>query len=412
VTIHVVGAGLAGLSAALTLARAGRGAEIVLHEATSLAGGRCRSWHEPRLDATIDNGTHVVVGANVAVRAYLAALGVSDRLYWFDEGIDFLDVGDGARWRVTTPFDLLSVARARGGSAFGAAMTALRLAAPIGAETIAARLGAGAPLDAALWDPLARAVMNTAPERAAAQPFARVLRRTLARGPGAMRVAAMRESLGDCLIDPALDALRNAGVALRLGSRLQALTHAGGRLRSLAFDRGPVELSASDRVILAVPPWEHGRLLPEHAVACVGSPIVNFHVRLAAPVAPGRPILRGLVGGTAEWVLARGTIVSATVSAADALAEADADGVARLLWRDIARAFDIADEMPGAWRVIKERRATPLQDPGFEGRRPGVVTRLANLFIAGDWVAPGLPCTIETAIASGVLAATRLQSAA
>jgi hydroxysqualene dehydroxylase len=412
VTIHVVGAGLAGLSAALTLARAGRGAEVVLHEATPLAGGRCRSWHEPRLDATIDNGTHVVVGANVAVRGYLAALGVSERLHWFDEGIDFLDVGDGARWRVTTPFDLFAVARARGGSATGAAITALRLAAPIGAATIAMRLGAGSPLGASLWDPLARAVMNTAPERAAAAPFARVLRRTLARGPGAMRVAAVRESLGDCFIDPALDALRKSGATLRLGSRLQAVTQSGGRLRALQFDAGAIELAARDRVILAVPPWEHGRLLPDLAVASIGSPIVNFHVRLAAQIAPGRPILRGLVGGTAEWVLARGAIVSATVSAADALAETDAEHVARLLWRDIARAFDLAGEMPGTWRVIKERRATPLQDPGFEDRRPGIVTRHANLFLAGDWVEPGLPCTIETAIASGARAATRLHGAA
>jgi hydroxysqualene dehydroxylase len=225
-----------------------------------------------------------------------------------------------------------------------------------------------------------------------------------------MRVAAVRESLGDCFIDPALEALRKAGVSLRFGWRLQAIAHDGGLLKALAFDDGPIALAARDRTILAVPPWELGRLLPDLAVACIGSPIVNFHVRLSTPVAHGAPILRGLVGGTAEWVLARGAVVSATVSAAEALAELDADRVAQLMWRDVARAFEVAGEMPRTWRVVKERRATPLQDPGFERRRPGIGTRYPNLVIAGDWVEPGLPCTIETAIASGARAAASFKS--
>ena len=53
-TVHVVGAGLAGLSASVALAESG--ARVVLHEAAKQAGGRCRSYYDPALGLTIDNG--------------------------------------------------------------------------------------------------------------------------------------------------------------------------------------------------------------------------------------------------------------------------------------------------------------------------------------------------------------------
>jgi squalene-associated FAD-dependent desaturase len=402
-TVHVVGAGLAGLSAALTLSRRGEGPDVVLHEASGLAGGRCRSWRDERLGATIDNGTHVVVGANRAVGAHLAALGVADRLHWFEDGIDFLDLSDSSRWRIATPLDLLRLARRRGASPGREALTALRLAAPVGPHQIGRRLR-GAALTEALWDPLARAVMNTDPAQAAAGPFARVLRRTLAAGTRAMRVAVARTSLEECFVTPCLAALREAGARLRFDARLTGIERSGDRVAALRFAEARLPVGAADRVVLALPPWDLARLLPDHAVPFEASPIVNFHVRLERP-SSDRPLLRGLIGGTAEWVLARGDIASATVSAADALAERDGHDIAALLWRDVARALAIDTPLPPAWRVIKERRATPRQDFAFETRRPGATTGLGNLVLAGDWVEPGLPCTIETALASGARAA-------
>lgn len=405
-SIHVVGAGLAGLSAALTLARRGAGPGVVLHEASGLAGGRCRSWADGRLGATIDNGTHVVVGANHAVRAHLEALDAADGLHWFEDGIDFVDLRDAATWRLAAPVDLLRLVRRHGASPLRETLTALRLGSPLGAARVAERL-VGSALGEAVWDPLARAVMNTAPAAAAAAPFARVLRRTLAAGRRAMRVAVARTSLEACFVTPCLAALRAAGVSLRFDSRLGAIHRAGDAVTALEFAGARIPLAASDGIVLALPPWELTRLLPDHAIAVDASPIVNFHVRLPRPVADA-PLLRGLVGGTAEWVLARGEIASATVSAADALVACDGEDIAARLWHDVARALGIDLPLPPAWRVIKERRATPRQDPEFEARRPGTATKLRNLVLAGDWVEPGLPCTIETALASGARAAERV----
>jgi len=57
------------------------------------------------------------------------------------------------------------------------------------------------------------------------------------------------------------------------------------------------------------------------------------------------------------------------------------------------------------WQLIKERRATFAALPGEERKRPGAATRYANMVLAGDWTATGLPGTIEGAIRSGNRAA-------
>ena len=77
-SIHIVGAGLAGLSAAVRLAA--QGARVLLYEATSQAGGRCRSYHDLTIGMTIDNGNHLLLSGNHAALAYLDAIGARDRL--------------------------------------------------------------------------------------------------------------------------------------------------------------------------------------------------------------------------------------------------------------------------------------------------------------------------------------------
>ncbi len=72
-TIHIIGAGLAGLVGRGRLT--GRGETVVVHEATSYAGGRCRSYHDAALGMTIDNGNHLLLSGNHAALGYLRTLG-------------------------------------------------------------------------------------------------------------------------------------------------------------------------------------------------------------------------------------------------------------------------------------------------------------------------------------------------
>ena len=77
-TVHIIGAGLAGLSAAVRLAQGG--AKVSLLEASAQAGGRCRSYVDPVLEMRLDNGNHLVLSGNHDTHAYLEILGAVDRL--------------------------------------------------------------------------------------------------------------------------------------------------------------------------------------------------------------------------------------------------------------------------------------------------------------------------------------------
>jgi hypothetical protein len=411
--VHVVGAGLAGLSAALALKHARAGIEVVVHEAAPHAGGRCRSWIDRHLDAEIDNGTHAVLGANEAVRRHLAQLGTDGDIHWLPAGPHMVWPARDANWALGGPRDFVRAWRRLNGRAFREVATALRLSLPFGASTVGARLTYGGALAHAVWDPLTRAVMNTPASLADADAFARVLRMTLMRGTAAMRMGVARSSLGRCFVDPAVDRLRAQGTAFRFGERLRAISDPGTGSTVLAFGSGAVVLRPEDRLILAVPPWELEGLIPGLAPRWIASPIVNFHVRVNRPRAAA-PRMTGLVGTAAEWVLDRGDIASITASAAEDLAAMDAPDLAARLWRDVAPVLGSpGTALPGLWRIVKERRATPLQTPHFAADRRrlrdlGGAGLAAAVVLAGDWTLPDLPCTIETALRSGAAAAAQV----
>jgi hypothetical protein len=199
--------------------------------------------------------------------------------------------------------------------------------------------------------------------------------------------------------------LRHRGAEIAFGHRLRGI-ECDEIARTLDFAGRRVVLGPDDQVILAVPPGQAGALLPEIQVPEGSHAIVNGHFRLRRPVRlPDDGVLLGLIGGTAEWLFARGELVSLTVSAADALADQPAETIAARLWRDTARALDLPPEPQAPGRIVKERRATFAQTPAAAAHRPGTRTAWPNLLLAGDWTATGLPATIEGAIRSGHRAA-------
>ncbi|HEV2366133.1 MAG TPA: hydroxysqualene dehydroxylase HpnE [Caulobacteraceae bacterium] len=400
----VIGAGLAGLSAGVELAARGVAVEIL--EAAAQAGGRCRSYPDPVLGQTIDNGNHLLLSCNRAALSYLERIGARDRLTGPGEAaFPFLDRQSGARWTIRAnpgpiPWWLALPSRRVPGTGIADYLPFARLLWARRATRIDAVVHTTGPVYQRLLRPLLVAALNTEPSQASAGLAGAVLRESLARGGRFAEPLVAAGGLGPAFVDPALAFIEARGGAVRLSSRVRALEIDAGAV--VAAHIGEARRPVDGPVILATPPWAAAELLPGLRRPDRFSAIVNGHFACAPPA--GSPALVGLIGGAAEWVFAFPDRVSVTVSAADAMVDIAAEELAGRFWDDITAALGDLGPLPPC-RIVKERRATFAATPDQERRRPGPRTGIANLFLAGDWTDVGLPATIEGAIRSGRAAA-------
>jgi squalene-associated FAD-dependent desaturase len=410
--VHVVGAGLAGLAAAVESAAAGH--RVRLYEASGHAGGRCRSYFDAELGCRIDNGNHLVLAGNRRTLGFLARIGALDTLEGPPAAVfPFIDAASGQRWtlrpnRGRLPWWILRGSRRVPETRAGDYCDALALCRAAPSATVAEAMDRNRRLFRCLWQPLAVAALNSGVERASARLFWRILAETLGRGGAACRPLVPRDGLSETFVEPALKTLRGQGAEISFGARLRALEFGADRVSALVFDTRSVAVGDDDRLILAVPATAAARLVPALTVPDVFSPIVNAHFRCVPPA--GSPLFIGVVGGTAEWIFRKRDVLSVTVSAADRIVDLTAGELARRLWRDVALAYRLPVASAAPARIVKERRATFLASPEQLRRRPAAATRWHNLLLAGDYTDTGLPATIEGAVASG-LAAARLASA-
>jgi hydroxysqualene dehydroxylase len=412
--VHVVGAGLAGLAAALRLSE--KGVAVILHDSAPQAGGRCRSYFDTTLDCRIDNGNHLLMSGNVAALRYLAAIGATESLIGPAEAAyPFLDLVTGERWTVRpgrgrVPWWLLNPRRRVRGSRLRDHLAAfkLRKAGPI--QTVNDRVSRRSKLFHRFWRPFTTAVLNTGVNEASALLLARVFEESIFKGAAACRPLVPRDGLSESFIDPALEILRKRGGELRFVSRLRALEVNEDRLVALDFEAGGVTLAPDEALVLAVPAPVAVRLVPGLDAPDQFRAILNAHYRVALPA--DAPLFIGLVGGMAEWVFRKREVLSVTVSAADRLIDRPAEELGPRLWRDVERAYDLPPGPMPPFQIVKERRATFAASPRQIARRPPQRTQWPNLVLAGDWTDTGLPATIEGAIRSGFAAADRLLESA
>lgn len=409
-TVHVIGAGLAGLGCALHLAESGAAAH--LYEATTHAGGRCRSYYDQQLERWIDNGNHLMFSGNHAVAEHLRKIGAEDGMIDPGEAVfPFLDLATGRRWALRLnegriPWWAFDAARRIPDTGLGDYLALLRFAWAKKSQTVRDVVDNTHPLFASLIEPVAVAVLNASAEDGAARLLWPVLLESFGRGGRACHPMIARQGLSMSLVDPAVRRLGELGVPIGFTHRLREFEFRGHTVVGLSFIGGDVALADDDAVVLAVPHRVANLLVPELVTPEDSRSIVNAHYRLPAPVKlrDGLHFLATL-NGTAHWLFFRDDVVSATVSAAEALVDLPAEEIAARIWADVARAVEVPAEPMPPYRIVKEKTATFAQTPADVARRPPARTAYFNLFLAGDWTATGLPATIEGALRSGRTAA-------
>ncbi|WP_028218244.1 hydroxysqualene dehydroxylase HpnE [Paraburkholderia oxyphila] len=419
--VHVIGAGLAGLAAAIRLQR--RGVQVALHEAASQAGGRCRSYYDRTLAATLDSGNHLVLAGHEATLDYVRTIGAADELAGPAEpAFAFMDLAARSCWTVRfsrsrVPFWIGDANARVPGTKVSDYLALLPLLFAKPGRTMAQTMRCDGLLWERLLRPLFLAALNVEPREASAELAATLLRDVLSAGGEAFRPLVARNGLSSAFVDPALRMLQHGGAAIRLDSRLNGIAYddAAGRVVALDFESGRVALGADEAVVLAVPAAAAAALVPALQTPQRHTAVVTVHFAVTPP--PGLATPMALVSGTADWLFAGAGRISATIhdaaavrmfNAFDALDAGTSEALARRVWADVAGAASLPPEPLPAWQISREACATFAAVPQEELRRPAARTRWTNLTLAGDWTATGLPATIEGAIRSGRKAADLL----
>src|SRR5574337_846630 len=406
-TVHIVGAGIAGLSAAVRLAS--MGVRTVIHEATGAAGGRCRSYDDKAIGLTIDNGNHLLLSGNRTALDYLGRIGSRGLLSGPGAAVfDFADLRSGERWRLRpnagrAPWWLLDRTRRAPGTSRREHLAAIHILRAPANATLAEAIPCAGPLYERLWRPVLLAALNIEPSEGAATLAAAVIRETLAAGGKACRPLVAGRGLSPTFVEPALAYLEARGGRVLYSDGLRAIRFEGGRAARLEFDSGLAPLEPRDAVILAVPPWTARQLMPDLETPDDFRAIVNAHFRIPPPV--GQPPILGVVNGLTQWLFAFPDRLSVTISAGDELIDRPRDELAAEIWREVAALTGLPSEVPPS-RIVKEKRATFAATPAQNAKRPPSRTKFANLALAGDWIRTGLPGTIEGAARSGYEAAS------
>jgi len=405
-TVHIIGAGLAGLAAAVRLSGSGRA--VAVHEATAQAGGRCRSYHDQTTGMMIDNGVHLLLSGNHAVLSFVDIIGSRSGLYGPDGAeFPFVDLANDERWTLRfgdgrLPWWLFHKDRRVPQTGVVDYLPLVRLAFPTADKPIAQVTNCSGPIYDRLLGPLLLAALNIAPPEGSTQLAGALIRETLAQGGQACRPLLARDGLGSVFVEPAIAYLRKRGVSLAFDDELVALHSSDGRVSQLEFAKHRVDLGKGDAVILAVPPYVATNLVPGLRAPDAFRGILNAHFRIDPPAA--MPPMLGVINGTCEWIFAFPGRISITISDGSRLFDVPRAEMAQTLWRDVAKVSGLSGDLP-PWQIVRERRATFAATPEQNAMRPAAETSWGNLFLAGDWTATGLPATIEGAVRSGYRAA-------
>lgn len=423
--VAVVGAGWAGLSAAVSLAD--HGIPVTVFEASRSLGGRAR---RVTIDgADLDNGQHILIGAYRETLALMRKVGADPekRLMRLPLELRFADGFHLRAPRLPYPLNLLAGLLDARGLSLAQRLAAIRFMARLrknafrvepdcSVEALLVTNGQLGALRRYLWEPLCISALNTSPANASAQVFANILRDGLTGARANSDLLLPCADLGRLFPEPAAAFITAHGGSIEMGVPVRRVTRDETAFR---LDDRPQRFS---HVIIACAPQNASTLLQGFSElepcrrtieALQYEPIFSCYLRYPDPVRLPSPML-GLAGPICQWVFDRGQLsgqlglLAVVISAAGSHEELLQQELAGRIHAELKAALPGLPE-PLWTKIIGEKRATFSCRPALV--RPAAATPVRGLYLAGDYTAGNYPGTLEAAVRSGIAAARSIITA-
>ncbi|MCA0390105.1 MAG: hydroxysqualene dehydroxylase HpnE [Bacteroidetes bacterium] len=432
----VVGAGLAGLSAAVELSL--KDCKVDLFESTKKGGGRANSiphyFHSGTSSGQadefiIDNGQHILMGCYRDTLSFLKKIGAMDKIsvqermsvrYVSKGGKSYLLESGGLPY----PLNLLQAILRYDYLTFRQKLKAiqfiqkLRFVSDNSLSNLAVsewlkREGQTGELYKGIWEILCVGAMNSPPEKTSALIFAKVLREIFLKGKNNSKIIVPKCGLSELFVDNAIKLIEEKGGSVNFGNPLESIDTVVGRVVSLKFRDRTIE--NPENTVLAIPHFALKKIdgisgvFPEIENGEMEySSITTFHLKLNNN--PLNTEFVALINSPVQWVFNHGDYITTVTSASTDWNAKEEPEIIKIVLSELENCLGIKPSTVTAHKMIKEKRATFVcGGKNLDYRLPSQ-TGLENLYLAGDWTDTGLPATIEGAVMSGKTAANLIIS--
>ncbi len=433
--VVVIGAGWAGLAAAVTLAS--RGQKVIVYESAKQVGGRARSVQFS--DTLVDNGQHLMIGAYSECIKIFKLVGQCPyaklkRIPLFlavqDENGQQVEIKAP---RLPAPLHLLYALITAKGLTLKDRVAAIRFglyvkkhqyhfAQDMSVQKLFTQSQQTKNIIKQLWEPLCLSTLNTPINIASANVFMRVFKDAFTYHYYDADLLLPIIDLSDTFPNAAVQYIRNKGGEVHLQSRLEKIHIKNNKVTAVEIKNDTQQQTIkTDALILAVAPQNLNKLLPatpalENVLNKTNQfsyqPIVTVYLQYTSETRL-KHAMQGLSGTISQWAFDRGQLckqhglISVVISCEGSHMQMDEETLIQTVQAEINALFEQAPTLQNAF-VIREKRATFACDVNINSHRPENITEITDLFLAGDYTNTGYPATLEGAVRSGLTAANHI----
>ncbi|MFC2084386.1 hydroxysqualene dehydroxylase HpnE [Bacteroidota bacterium] len=414
--VIIIGGGLAGLTAATYLVKAGF--NVILLEASPKLGGRAYSIFDTRDNKSFDNGQHLLMGCYHDTFKFLNIIDSENELikqkflkvYFVAKGgkVHLLNAGH-TMYPANLVLGLLKYTACNYKDRLKILDFFLDLLCTSEQDlkhlTVTEWLKSknqNESIRNAFWDIISVGTLNCHPDLASASLFLKVLKEMFLNGNNSSVVLLPKSGLSQMYCTGSEKFITGSGGIIKKSSRVIKVEYDDNNIVKLFTPKE--EFTDFDYLISAVPYYSFQTIFPkihsELALEFTYSTILNVHLWLKNN--PFEQKFYGLINSRIHWVFNNDSHITIVISSAGQFDKWDNKSIIEMVISELSEYFPVFfRDFLVSYKIVKEKRATFIPDIISTKKRSSILQSYNNLFICGDWINTGLPATIEGAVKSG-----------